>query len=218
MSDVLNVRVKVTNLLDQTITGLIHSFNPSQSILALKLDPSKIRIINTAFIKAVQVVQPHKHNNHNHKALHPRLSKVDLRKLEADLNDSIAKYKPSEGTQVANAEKEPEKHTPPQKSHNHQQNNQKLQSQLHPQKQHPKRRDSSSHANAQTIFNGLANKFGKENVQWLSNDAINVFKDVVIAKPYTLNKMGGKKSPKAEEVKNALRAILLEAGPGKRGG
>lgn len=216
MSDVVNVRVKVTNLLDQQITGIIHSFNPSQSVLALKLDPSKIRIINTAFVKAVQVVPPHyKKYNNSHKYSHPRPSKVDLRKLEADLNESIARYRPEqpklEGKPEGKLEGKPE--TKPE---------QKLESKpdkpkpLHTQKQHLKRRDSSAHA--LTIFNNLTAKFGKENVQWLSNDSINVFKDVVIAKPYTLNKMGGKRSPRAEEVKNALREILLDVGPGKRGG
>lgn len=208
MSDVVNVRVKVTNLLDQQITGIIHSFNPSQSVLALKLDPSKIRIINTAFVKAVQVVPPHyKKYNNSHKYSHPRPSKVDLRKLEADLNESIARYRPEQPKLEGKLEGKPE---------------QKLESKpdkpkpLHTQKQHLKRRDSSAHA--LTIFINLTAKFGKENVQWLSNDSINVFKDVVIAKPYTLNKMGGKRSPRAEEVKNALREILLDVGPGKRGG
>ncbi|QWU87663.1 hypothetical protein CA3LBN_001928 [Candidozyma haemuli] len=216
MSDVVNVRVKVTNLLDQQITGIIHSFNPSQSVLALKLDPSKIRIINTAFVKAVQVVPPHyKKYNNSHKYSHPRPSKVDLRKLEADLNESIARYRPeqpkSEGKPEGKSEGKPE--TKPEQKSESKPDKPKP---SHTQKQHSKRRDSSAHA--LTIFNNLTAKFGKENVQWLSNDSINVFKDVVIAKPYTLNKMGGKRSPRAEEVKNALREILLDVGPGKRGG
>lgn len=210
MSEVVNVRVKITNLLDQQITGVIHSFNPSQTVLALKMEPSKIRIINTAFVKAVQVMPPpYKKYNNSHKNLHARLSKVDLRKLEADLNESIARHRPQnvkpEGKQEGKPESKPEG---------------KLEKTglkpSNPQKQHLKRRDSSAHA--LTIFNNLTAKFGKGNVQWLSNDSINVFKDVVIAKPYTLNKMGGKRSPKAEEVKNALREILLDVGPGKRGG
>ncbi|PVH18946.1 hypothetical protein CXQ85_001238 [Candidozyma haemuli] len=197
MSDVVNVRVKVTNLLDQSIVGFIHSFNPSQSVLALKMDPSKIRIINTAFVKAVQ---------------HPKLSKVDIRKLEADLNESIARYKPVEETEKSTTSSEKPAHEKQHTSKHHQSHQ--------PNRQHSKRRDSTSHgnANASTIFNSLVSKFGKENVQWLPNDSINVFKDVVIAKPYTLNKMGGKRSPKAEEVRNALREILLDVGPGKRGG
>lgn len=213
MSDVVNVRVKVTNLLDQSIVGFIHSFNPSQSVLALKMDPSKIRIINTAFVKAVQVMQPNKKNhNSSHKHQHPKLSKVDIRKLEADLNESIARYKPVEETEKSTTSSEKPAHEKQHTLKHHQ---------LHqPNRQHLKRRDSTSHgnANALTIFNSLVSKFGKENVQWLPNDSINVFKDVVIAKPYTLNKMGGKRSPKAEEVRNALREILLDVGPGKRGG
>ncbi|GBL49423.1 hypothetical protein CJI97_001055 [Candidozyma auris] len=227
MSDVVNVRVKVTNLLDQTTTGLIHSFNPSQSVLALKVEPSRIRIINTAFIKAVQVVQPHK--KHYYRNSYPRLSKVDLQKLEADLNEAMAKYTPFEehdkSSQKPSQKQQQQQHQHPQQ---HQQHQSQQQDKHHPQNSHhhstsrqnSKRRDSSSHAssNAQTIFNSLSTKFGKENVQWLPNDSINVFKDVVIAKPYTLNKMGGKRSPKAEEVRNALRSILLDVGPGNRGG
>ncbi|CUM66058.1 uncharacterized protein PRCAT00003712001 [Priceomyces carsonii] len=64
LDQVINLRVKVTTFLDETITGSIYTFSSTHEVLVLKIIVNKntktksYRIINTSFVKSIQVLPP----------------------------------------------------------------------------------------------------------------------------------------------------------------
>lgn len=102
LDQIINLKVKVTTLLDQSITGTIYAYSPSNELLALKISgsgknnvkPETFRFINTAFIKTIQVLPPFpKKSQHVHCKSSKTVTKVPISEIEANLNDSIVNYK-----------------------------------------------------------------------------------------------------------------------------
>ncbi|RCK65567.1 Protein LSM12 [Candida viswanathii] len=63
LEQIINLKVRITNLLDQIIVGHIYTYSSSNEIIILKTTdnkegPSTFRIINTSFIKSIQVLPP----------------------------------------------------------------------------------------------------------------------------------------------------------------
>lgn len=104
LEQIINLKVKVTTLLDQSITGTIYTCSPTHELLALKtsnngknnVKPETFRFINTAFIKSIQVLPPFpkKKQNLRHKNS-TNIARIPINKIESDLNDSIQNYKNS---------------------------------------------------------------------------------------------------------------------------
>lgn len=198
LDQLINLKVKITNLLDETTTATIYAVNPSHEVLALKISPTnknggakhdQIKIINTAFIKSLQVLPPFPKKGHKPANIHvPKLTKVDVGKFEAGLDKAVNQYRSTPGGQ----------------SHpgNH------------------KRTEASPLASK--IFNKLSSKLGKENVQWNGNETILAFKEIAISRPYALNKVSNSRksqgSKHLNDVKSALRESWLEVDNAKRGG
>lgn len=96
-----NAKVKVTTLLDLAITGSIYACSSSQELLALRITnntgkgtqikPETYRIINTAFIKSIQVVAPLPKKNG--KPSGPTPSYILIEEIEAALDSSVKKPK-----------------------------------------------------------------------------------------------------------------------------
>ncbi|SGZ50752.1 CIC11C00000000152 [Sungouiella intermedia] len=199
LDQVINLKVKITNLLDESIVATIYAFNPGQEVLVLKVSPSggarngpgsskleQYKIINTAFIKSLQVMPPFpKKGQKPYTGFNQRLAKVDISKLEADLNRAISQHR-----------------------------NHKVELQT------TKKNETSPLA--AKIFDKMSQKFGKENIHWHGNESILAFKEIVISRPYALNKISNFKKSQAskhmDEVRSALREIWLEVDNAKRGG
>lgn len=103
LDQIINLKVKVTTLLDQSITGTIYAYSPSNELLALRtgsgknnVKPETFRFINTAFIKTIQVLPPFPKKNQNpHHKNSTNVERVPINEIEANLNDSIKNYKNS---------------------------------------------------------------------------------------------------------------------------
>lgn len=200
LDQTVNLKVKITNLLDQTITASIYGFSASQDVLALKDFPANgnkstdvYKIVNTAFIKSVQVLPPFPKKGQKLQTCNGKLTKVDINQFQSHLNKLIDKSKQmlplaeitNEETKAPN--KEPE---------------------ISPL--------------ARKLFSKLTEKLGPENVQWHGNESMLLFKEIIVSKPYALNKISHSKrsqsSKHINKVKIALRDTWLEIDNAKRGG
>lgn len=104
LDQIVNLKVKVTTLLDQSITGTIYACSSTHELLALKtsnngkhgMKPETFRFINTAFIKTIQVLQPFPKKNQfiNHKN-NTHLNTIPIKDIQTNLKDSIENYKNS---------------------------------------------------------------------------------------------------------------------------
>lgn len=198
LDQVVNLKVKITDLLDVSLVGTIYAFSPSQEVLAIKVQPPQgksdevYKIINTSFIKSLQVL-PHKK-----KPTGPtQLRKVDTKRLEEEVAAAVKLYpKPDE---TRKDDKPAKRASPP-----------------------PGQKKHTVSALAGTFFDKFIARFGKENVQWHGNEAILLFREVSVSKPYALNKVSN--SPRAQaskhidKIRTALREIWLEMDNAKRGG
>lgn len=199
LDQIINLKVKITNLLDESVTAHIYAFNPRQEVLALKVVPSHgskagaakldhFKIINTAFIKSLQVLPPFPKKGHKpYTGYNQKLSKVDIEKLEADINKAIAQHRNGSPAETRAPAKKTE---------------------VSPM--------------ALKIFEKLSARLGKQNVQWHGNEAILAFKEIIISRPYALNKISNSKKSQAskhiDEVRSALRESWLDVDNSKRGG
>ncbi|WPK26348.1 hypothetical protein PUMCH_003699 [Australozyma saopauloensis] len=185
LDQAINLKVQVTTLIDETITGTIYAFSPKQHVIALKT-PELYRIINSSFIKTLTLTGPVPKRFHkSHESFKGK--PVDIRKLEARLKNAVERGGVENHTKSVAASKKPE-----------------------------------PSALALKIHGKLVNKFGKENVHLQGNDSMLLFKEVVVGKPYALNKISnGKKTQSSkhlEEVKTALREMWLLGNNTKQGG
>lgn len=196
----MNLKVKITNLLDQSLTATIYGFSSNHDVLALKVTspagnrsngPKRdvFKIVNTSFIKSLQVLLPIPKKGQSPL---PHLTKVDINSLQSKLNKIVDNRKHKSSLHHASDEK----HLT------------------------PKRTEISPLA--LKIFNRLSSKLGAENVEWHGNESILVFKEIVVSKPFALNKISqSKKSQSSKHIntlKIALRDTWLEVDNNKRGG
>lgn len=220
LDQLINLKVKITNLLDETTTATIYAVNPSHEVLALRISPpnggkgaklDQMKIINTAFIKSLQVLPPFPKKGHKpYNVYHPKFARIDLKIFESDLDKAVDQYKisPKPQTQAQR------------KSETHSHKKSELKSELKSEPQASKKTEAIPMAIK--IFNKLSFKLGKENVQWTGNEAIVLFKDIYIVRPYALNRIS--RNPKSKgpshlmEVKAALKESWLEVDSAKRGG
>lgn len=229
LDQIVNLKVKITNLLDESLTASIYAFSPGQDILAVKVDqplgakgqprPPVYRIINTSFIKSLQVLPPFPKKGAKATPIsNQRLSKVDVKKLEAELNDAVLHYKkPTEHENAKVVKKEAplaKKDAIPSVKASQAKGANQI-------KKHDAKKAEVSPV-ASKIFQKLTSKFGKENVQWHGNESMIIFKEIVVSRPYALNKISNPKklhNPKQlDEVRSALREIWLEVDTPRRGG
>lgn len=200
----INLKVKITNLLDQSLTATIHGFSPNYDVLALKIISSSsnksngpkreiFKIVNTSFIKSLQVILPTlKKAQNNGSSPATNLSKVDLDALQSKLNRIIG-YRT----------RQPSLHQASDQNHSV-----------------AKKPEISPLA--LKIFNRLSTKLGVENVEWNGNESILVFKEIIVSKPFALNKISHSKrsqsSKHINKLKIALRDTWLEVDNNRRGG
>lgn len=201
LDQVINLKVKITNLLDESISGTIYAFSLKQKVLALKTTPpptgksppplqeDSFKIINTSFIKSISVLSLT--SKKYMRPLDPApVSKIDIKSLELYLNKIIE-----------NANKSPSPQPP---THS-----------LAP----PNKKNDTL---AAKVFEKLSLKLGRENVQWQGNESILLFKEVAVSKPYALNKISNSKRTQSskylEKARAALREVWLADNNSHRGG
>ncbi|WLF81452.1 hypothetical protein PVL30_005249 [Lodderomyces elongisporus] len=105
---VFNLKIKITTLLDQEITGVIYTYSSSNEILVLKTSNlrtskdkeltsphSTYRVINTSFIKSIMVLQPfpqkNKRNSKPYKGDDVQLKPINVEDLKKYLSEKIGK-------------------------------------------------------------------------------------------------------------------------------
>ena len=113
---IINLKVKIITLLDQIIIGQIYTYSSSNEIIIIKTKTnindnkqnsgvsSTYRIINTAFIKSIQVLPPFSRKNGNNKSdsssssssssASTLLEFININDLDKRLNHEINNYKP----------------------------------------------------------------------------------------------------------------------------
>lgn len=104
LEQVENLKVKVTTLLDQSMVGTIYSWSSSNKVLALKVSNgnnnekgSNFRLVNTAFIKLLQVMQPiSKKQQTNSSKKNSELHYIPVQDIEDSLNRITLKSKSQE--------------------------------------------------------------------------------------------------------------------------
>ncbi|CAK9442285.1 uncharacterized protein LODBEIA_P60280 [Lodderomyces beijingensis] len=121
----LNLKIKVTTLLDQEISGIIYTFSSSNEILVLKTtnirqtkdkerdstaaSTSTYRVINTSFIKSIQVLSPHPQKKNKlkpYKSDDVSIKPISVADLKRFVDEEVLKYQnePSEKKSAKTAE------------------------------------------------------------------------------------------------------------------
>lgn len=194
LDQVVNLKVRITNLLDESVTGYIYTFSAKQRVLALKLNgngpknstpgETTFRIINTSFIKSIQVVPPYNKKSATtyDNAPPQRAGNLNIEHLEAELNRVIKNTHANE----------------------------------------PEIQKKPATPLALKVCARLEAILGKENVHLQSNESILLFKEVAVSKPYALNKISNGKrtqtSKHLEKVRSALREVWMSPDNSRRGG
>lgn len=201
---IINLKVRITNLLDQIIIGQIYTYSSSNEVTILKTidkkeGPSTYRIINTSFIKSIQVLPPFNKKNLSNQKDNSVLPKITVDDLKKNLDFQISNYNPESVTG-----QEAAKQGSSQSS------------------------QSSGKSNIPTLlFNKLVKLYGEKNVRFNGNGKQNeiiVYEEIKIIKPFTNNKSniqlmrdnGSKKH--LDSVQRALKQFWLEIDNEKRGG
>ncbi|KAI5950345.1 hypothetical protein KGF54_005162 [Candida jiufengensis] len=230
----ISINLKVTTLLDQVITGSIYTYSSSNEILVLRInrndqkdqkdqkdqnqeDSNKIhtyRIINTSFIKSIQVLPPfpnkinnNKKSNQKHEKDKVNLQPINIDDLKQILKHQIKNYKPTSTHQENSSpssvqQKSSQSISSPQKHPQHNDNTTTTAT-TDPSKTNTQHnittttntktaKSSSPHpqSNNQTIALKLnkkfKEKFGDKNVKINPKQTeITIFKDIKITKPFT---------------------------------
>lgn len=201
---IINLKVRITNLLDQIIIGQIYTYSSSNEVIILKTidkkeGPSTYRIINTSFIKSIQVLPPFNKKNLSNQKDNSVFPKITVDDLKKNLEFQISNYNPESVTS-----QEAAKQGSSQSS------------------------QSSGKSNIPTLlFNKLVKLYGEKNVRFNGNGKQNeiiVYEEIKIIKPFTNNKSniqlmrdnGSKKH--LDSVQRALKQFWLEIDNEKRGG
>lgn len=215
---IINLKVKIITLLDQIIIGQIYTYSSSNEIIIIKTktntndnkqnssSTSTYRIINTAFIKSIQVLPPFSRKNGNNKSdssssssssASTLLEFININDLDKRLNHEINNYKP----QPIQPIQQQASHTQP--------------------------------SNISTLlFNRLVKLYGDKNVKFSNGNSsttstkqseIIIFNEIKIIKPFTniksniqIIKENGKKH--LDSIQRALNQFWLEIDNEKRGG
>lgn len=201
---IINLKVRITNLLDQIIIGQIYTYSSSNEVIILKTidkkeGPSTYRIINTSFIKSIQVLPPFNKKNLSNQKDNSAFPKITVDDLKKNLEFQISNYNPESVTGQEAAKQESSQSS-----------------------------QSSGKSNIPTLlFNKLVKLYGEKNVRFNGNGKQNeiiVYEEIKIIKPFTNNKSniqlmrdnGSKKH--LDSVQRALKQFWLEIDNEKRGG
>lgn len=218
---IINLKVKIITLLDQIIIGQIYTYSSSNEIIIIKTKTntndnkqnsgvsSTYRIINTAFIKSIQVLPPFSRKNGNNKSdsssssssssASTLLEFININDLDKRLNHEINNYKPQPIQPIQ--QQQQASHTQP--------------------------------SNISTLlFNRLVKLYGDKNVKFgngnnsttsTKQSEIIIFNEIKIIKPFTniksniqIIKENGKKH--LDSIQRALNQFWLEIDNEKRGG
>ncbi|KAK6454258.1 anticodon-binding domain-containing protein [Scheffersomyces xylosifermentans] len=217
---IVRLRAKITTLLDQSITGYIYAFSSSNEVISLRVtsgDNQKgkkqgqgdtYRIINTAFIKSIQVLPPFpaksgngnnsnnsnsSNSSNNQNKYQVPLTNVSIKELESYLQESIKKYREDSAAESNSKDQESSPHK------------------------------SKASPIATKLFEKFSKLYGPENVSWSGSDNIVIFKEIKLSKPYTLGKSGNihklkDNTKRLDEVQRGLKQFWLEVDNEKRGG
>lgn len=217
---IINLKVKIITLLDQIIIGQIYTYSSSNEIIIIKTKTntndnkqnsgvsSTYRIINTAFIKSIQVLPPFSRKNGNNKSdssssssssASTLLEFININDLDKRLNHEINNYKPQPIQPIQ--QQQQASHTQP--------------------------------SNISTLlFNRLVKLYGDKNIKFGNGNSsttstkqseIIIFNEIKIIKPFTniksniqIIKENGKKH--LDSIQRALNQFWLEIDNEKRGG
>lgn len=97
LDQLVNIRVSITTILEQVISGYIISWSPTHDVLVLntwfdkKTLNNNIRFINTAFIKSIEV--SNRKNTFNNHRPQLQVANIDIKRLEKDINHSIEEFR-----------------------------------------------------------------------------------------------------------------------------
>ncbi|KAK6461632.1 hypothetical protein DFJ63DRAFT_186264 [Scheffersomyces coipomensis] len=252
LEQIINLKVKIITLLDEAITGHVFAYSTSNEVLVLKITDvsdnknttannhnthkkgETYRIINTAFIKNIQVI---KKLNNQHVVPTPmaedslKLSPISISDLETSLQDSITSYKPEDphlslpqvatttsstaGVTTTTGATSPRSHSHSNNSHTNNNN---------PQPHHHKSPSKAS-VIATKLFDKLCKLYGVENIKWSGPGANNIiiFDEIKLSKPYTLgnksiHKLNKSDSKYYNDIQTILKQFWLDVDNEKRGG
>lgn len=228
IDQVINLKVRVTNLLDQNVTGSIYAFSPAQKVLVLKTAQKgaaseTFRVINTKFVKSIHVFTPQKRFKDDF-----RPTKVDVSELEHRINSSIKAVSETkaEGKSIENDKRKPKSPEPAGETKAPHHGESKT---SHSETKAPVKgtgangaKNANTNWQGQAIFKKLAAYFGPANVARHGHDSILLFGSVLLTRPYALNKVasfrGTASKAVIDDVKKGLRQIWLQEGTPKKGG
>lgn len=201
---IINLKVRITNLLDQIIVGQIYTYSSSNEIIILKTidnkdGPSTYRIMNTSFIKSIQVLPPFGKKNTSIQKDDLIVPSINFNDLKRNLEYQINNYNPEPipGQDVA-------KHATSQQTQTYTKSN-----------------------TPTLLFNKLVKLYGDRNVKFGSNGKQNeiiVYDEVKITKPFTNTKSNvqvirdSRNKKHLDSVQRALKQFWLEIDNEKRGG
>ncbi|KAI5965115.1 hypothetical protein KGF57_000908 [Candida theae] len=227
----LSLKLKVTTLLDQEIVGFIYTFSSSNEVLVLitsnqasdnhhssssssppppapPLPPSvnqtnTYRIINTSFIKSIQVLNPPQSKKtipKPPKNVNPVMESINVKDLEEFLREQIQTYNASTVESASNSTNEVKSHKGSSKTHksgppaqqSHAQQTSPI-PQQHPQQhqqqnQHQQHRHQHSQKSiAIQLHDKLSAWFGSDNVTYgnQKRTEIIIHNDIKLVKPFT---------------------------------
>ena len=200
---IINLKVRITNLLDQIIIGQIYTYSSSNEVIILKtIDKKKDHpLIESSILHLSKAFKFYHHliknlSNQKDNSAFPKITVDDLKK---NLEFQISNYNPESVTG-----QEAAKQGSSQSS------------------------QSSGKSNIPTLlFNKLVKLYGEKNVRFNGNGKQNeiiVYEEIKIIKPFTNNKSniqlmrdnGSKKH--LDSVQRALKQFWLEIDNEKRGG
>ncbi|KAI5970176.1 hypothetical protein CANMA_000787 [Candida margitis] len=221
LDQAISLKLKVTTLLDQEITGSIYTFSSSNEVLVLitsnhervniKNDkdqdsPSSInqtatyRIINTSFIKSIQVLNPplKKVTSKSNKGDRLVIEPINVDDLEQFLQEQIGKYQAPpvdhdksstrESASQHGSSKTQKSTTQPNQAHPQQTSPPtQHQNQHQHQHQHQHRHQHNQKPISSQLHDKLSAWFGTENVSFgnQKHSEIIVHNDIKLIKPFT---------------------------------
>lgn len=259
---IINLKVKITTLLDQTIIGYIYTFSSSNEIIVIRITSNQLltqkkqnytytgdtyRILNTAFIKSIQVLPPFPKRTNtsaatntssttfttnnglpNYSTNNLLLSPLSIKDFDREVQKLIANYNPQ--SIIPQSSPQPEqisnKVSPSSTSTTTSASKKSLPNKPHHHGYHH-HHGNHHHHHSNSIGNRLNEKlcklYGKENVKYNNHNEFNLFNnEIKLTKPFTLGKANIHKlkenASHLESIQRALKQFWLEIDLEKKGG
>ncbi|KAI3406555.2 hypothetical protein KGF56_000687 [Candida oxycetoniae] len=219
---VLNLKIKVTTLLDQEMIGVIYTYSSSNEILVLKtsnlrvskdnkqVDPtSTYRVINTSIIKSIQVLPPFpskKNNLKPYKRDEVSIKPINIQDLKKFVNNEILKL---DGVEQPKKEQE------------------KPISSLATEPRHiPQHNTTPGSSIASQLFEKLTTLYGVKNIKYGDQKRMEIIihDEIKLIKPFTNTQKNiqfindKQQSKHTQSLNRALKQFWLEIDNEKKGG